>query len=262
MPFLPARLSALHLVPPHPPTVFPQPQDTVGAPLAAKLISNPLLWRVISDMEFPPSRILPDGRLCSLTPPPLLPKQCVHNCRNTSVSWQKGGIFFLCGWHRDKRRPIVANSGASEHFDMPDAHVINLQTRTHAIHGVSHEHTHMHACTQWEAAFWRRLATIRGFFPPSTGDPLPGQAWKEVTFSKVCLNRDDMWMCWHETAALGSPPPHLTPLPEKQPRLFSFPSFFLFSSLPPPPPKSSSLPEKTESLFVLMVVPFLRFIPT
>lgn len=29
-------------------------------------------------------------------------------------------------------------------------------------------------------------------------DPLPGQAWKEVIFSKVCLNRDDMWMCWHE----------------------------------------------------------------
>lgn len=35
-------------------------------------------------------------------------------------------------------------------------------------------------------------------FPPFTVDPLPGQAWKEVTFSKVCLNRNDMWMCWHE----------------------------------------------------------------
>ena len=36
------------------------------------------------------------------------------------------------------------------------------------------------------------------FSLPSAVDPLPGQAWKEVTFSKVCLNRDDMWMCWHE----------------------------------------------------------------
>lgn len=35
--------------------------------------------------------------------------------------------------------------------------------------------------------------------PPSAVDPLPGRAWKEVTFSKVCLNRDDMWRCWHET---------------------------------------------------------------
>lgn len=46
-----------------------------------------------------------------------------------------------------------------------------------------------------------------GPLPPSTVDPLPGQAWKEVTFSKVCLNRDDMWMCWHETQA--SAPHHL-----------------------------------------------------
>lgn len=38
-----------------------------------------------------------------------------------------------------------------------------------------------------------------GLCLPSTADPLPGQAWKEVTFSKVCLNRNDMWMCWHET---------------------------------------------------------------
>lgn len=59
---------------------------------------------------------------------------------------------------------------------------------------------------------------------------------------------------WHvdvlaRDATLGSLPPHLTPLPEKQPRLFSFPSFFLlfFFSFPV---NCSAVPEKTESLFV------------
>lgn len=71
---------------------------------------------------------------------------------------------------------------------------------------------------------------------------------------------------WHvdvlaRDAALGSLPPHLMLLPEKQPWLFSFPLFSLlfFFSLPV---KCNPVPEKTESVFVLMVVPFLRFILT
>lgn len=101
-----------------------------------------------------------------------------------------------------------------------------------------------------------------GAFPPSSVDPLPGQAWKEVTFSKVCLNRDDMWMFWHEqrsrlpTTASNAPARKAAVVVFFPLAFFSL--LFLFSF----PLKTSSLPEKTESLFVLMVVPFLGFILT
>lgn len=39
---------------------------------------------------------------------------------------------------------------------------------------------------------------------PRPRTPCQARLWKEVTFSKVCLNRDDMWMCWHD-AALSAP---------------------------------------------------------
>lgn len=68
---------------------------------------------------------------------------------------------------------------------------------THTLHVVSHECAH--ACIHMVGGSC--LAQVHhnpGLCLPITADPLPGQAWKEVTFSKVCLNRNDMWMCWHE----------------------------------------------------------------
>lgn len=62
-----------------------------------------------------------------------------------------------------------------------------------------------HVCTQWEAPLVFSL--IMGLF----SDLLPGQAWKEVTFPKMCLNGDDMYMCWHKAPLPAfyhhSPPP-------------------------------------------------------
>lgn len=99
---------------------------------------------------------------------------------------------------------------------------------------------------------WRRS---RRYFlllsPPSAVDPLPGQALERghvlLGVSKQRWHVDVLARC----SALGSPPPHRTPLPEKQLRLFSFPSsnFFSFSlffflkkilslSLLPPPKRS------------------------
>lgn len=50
---------------------------------------------------------------------------------------------------------------------------------------------------------WCQLSLIRGLF----SDLMPGQAWKEVTFSKVCLKGDDMWMCWHRAPLHHHNPP-------------------------------------------------------
>lgn len=69
---------------------------------------------------------------------------------------------------------------------------------THAIREVSHEHTYAWVHTVGGSVLAQVSHNPGLFFPPSTVDPLPGQTWKEVTFSKVCLNRDDMWMCWHK----------------------------------------------------------------
>lgn len=98
-------------------------------------------------------------------------------------------------------------------------------------------------------------------FPPFAMDLLPGQAWKEVTFSKVCLNRNDMWMCWHEQHSQLRTTTSHSSARKAVVAVFFAPFFllFFFFSLPP---KSRSVPEKTEPLFVLMVVPFLRFILT
>lgn len=133
-------------------------------------------------------------------------------------------------------------------------HVINLQR------GMQ-KHTNrttlrVTAYTRWEAALVQ-AGHNPGLFPPTAADPLPGQAWNEVTFSKVCLSRDDMWMCWHEAPL--SAPHHCISRPCQKSSCGCFLSPIFFFSFPP---KCGSQPEKTDSLFVLMVVPFLRFILT
>lgn len=97
---------------------------------------------------------------------------------------------------------------------------------------------------------WCQFSLIRGLF----SDLLPGQARKEVTFSKVCLNGDDMWMCWHEAPLPAS---HQHHHPARRAIVLVFLSFVFFS----PSPRCSSLPEKTGSLFVLTLVPIRSFIP-
>lgn len=106
---------------------------------------------------------------------------------------------------------------------------------------------HINARTQREAASWCRFAIIQVFLLP-LADHLPGQVWKEVTFSKVCLNRDDMWMCWHETQP--SAPYRCTSRPCQKSSCGCFISLLFLSLSFSFLAKSCSVPEKTESLFV------------
>lgn len=137
-------------------------------------------------------------------------------------------------------------------------HIINLRTCTQMLKHHPWKwvmSTQMHACTQWEAAFWRMLATIRGFSSLHCR-PLarPGLERGHI-LQGVSKQR------WHvDVLAPLSAPYHRISHPCQKSNRSCFLSrlFFFFSF----PPNSSPLPEKTESLFVLMVVPFLSFILT
>lgn len=103
-----------------------------------------------------------------------------------------------------------------------------------------------HVCNSGRQ-LWCQFSLIRGLF----SDLMPGQAWKEVTFSKVCLKGDDMWMCWH-----GAPLHHHHNHHSAR-RAIVLVFFSLgFSSYSP---RCSTLPEKIQSLFVLMLVPIRGF---
>lgn len=116
------------------------------------------------------------------------------------------------------------------------AHVIHLQTCTPSAQIPSTKwvtSTHTHACTQWEAAFWRRLATIRGFSSLRRG-PLarPGLERGHI-LQGVSKQR------WHVDVLARAPfsaPYHRISRPcQKGSRscFLSPPFFFSFSSLSP-----------------------------
>lgn len=145
---------------------------------------------------------------------------------------------------------------------VPEAHVINLRphTQTHAHHPwvIS-----AHICTpapggrKLFSAGWPRSGA--SFLPPPR-TPCQAGLGKRSHLQGVSKPR------WHVdvagSSALGSLPPHIAPPARKAATVLFFPPFFLlFSSFSSSPPQKLLVArEKRGSLFVLMVVPFLRFI--
>lgn len=69
-------------------------------------------------------------------------------------------------------------------LEASDWHASVRRGRIHAIHVLVHAMQWVRkACVHSGRQLWCQLSLIRGLF----SDLMPGQAWKEVTFSKVCL---------------------------------------------------------------------------